>query len=68
MAEDNQQKPQQAPDASDDISDQVPLVPNENIKAPVKPGVSKPPTIPKQDDEEAQAAKDDILNAEKESK
>lgn len=50
----------QEPDASDTAEQQVPLVPDENIKAPVKPAVDAP-DIPDENRKEAQDAKKELL-------
>jgi len=49
----------QAPDASDTAAEQADNLPLQNIKAPVKPATDTP-TIPKEDAEIAQKAKNDL--------
>lgn len=50
----------QEPDASDSFEDQIDKVPEENLKAPVKPGTDSGVTIPKEDWDKAHKAKQEL--------
>jgi predicted carbohydrate-binding protein with CBM5 and CBM33 domain len=54
---------QQAADASDTAAEQVPLVTEENLRAPVKKGIDKP-NIPDSERKIAEDAKKELLDNE----